>query len=796
MRWHIVATFASVALMSAGCAQVDSRSATAERPRFDVSTAQHVCGDRMLRPGDYSVAEPGDAGAFIIETDGVVLDANGARFIGATADKQPDRFVGRCIVVRNAKNVTIRNANIEGFKVAIYAEDAPGLTIEDCDVSCNYRQRLKSTPLREDYDDWLSGHENDNNEWLRYGAGIYLLRCDDARVIGNRARDGQNGICLADCDRVRVEGNDMSFMSGWGLALWRSNRCVVFGNRFDYCVRGYSHGVYARGQDSAGILVFEQCCDNLFACNSATHGGDGFFLYAGNETLKKTGEGGCNRNILLHNDFSYAVAIGIEATFSADNCFVRNLVEECTYGVWAGYSRNTYVAFNNFKSCTTGIAIEHGQGNLIRHNAFDACSRGVHLWWDEDVDLQSLPFCQKNDCTSARERVWGNEFYGCETAIDVDRSSEPSVLLNGVRKCGTAIRLRAGVDAAKFDGNTVDGGTIINESNTQLAGMRNDVAAETVLTGDVSLREPSVHGGTLDADEMRQVSHVDGAYFALVASRLLAENPDTASLIMEDVGWTHQPTSATAAAPLGKENIFITEWGPFNHESGEPCLYPDRVVAWNEAASHVLGRGEPFTIRVIDGDVAASAEKAAAPSRITVRPSDAAAQGALPFRVRVDIAGKSLLLSGVLLRASWRVAYYAFPADLDPRSEEDWRQATALQALHVEDHDRLQFDWSTRAPHADVPADRFGIIAETTMRLPAGQWRFRTISDDGVRVYVDGTRVIDNWTWHVPEEDTAIVSLEEGDHLFRVEYFDLVGSAQLLLDLEPAATDSVAPAAE
>ena len=52
-------------------------------------------------------------------------------------------------------------------------------------------------------------------------------------------------------------------------------------NRLIFNVRGYSHGVYNRGQDSAGILVYEQSNNNLFYKNNVTHGGDGFFFWAG-----------------------------------------------------------------------------------------------------------------------------------------------------------------------------------------------------------------------------------------------------------------------------------------------------------------------------------------------------------------------------------------------------------------------------------------------------------------------------------------------------------------------------------
>jgi parallel beta-helix repeat protein len=205
-----------------------------------------------------------------------VFDFDGAILAGLGV--QPDEFEGTAIIVEGGSDITIRNVHIRGFKIAIHAIGVRRLTIENCTLSDNWRQRLNSTPDAEAPEDWLYGHQNDNNEWLRYGAAIYLDRCPDAVLRRNVGHNGQNGICLTRSDGARIYDNDFSFNSGWGLAMYRSSRCVVSRNKFDWCIRGYSHEVYSRGQDSAGILVYEQCSDNVFAYNSATHGGDGFFL--------------------------------------------------------------------------------------------------------------------------------------------------------------------------------------------------------------------------------------------------------------------------------------------------------------------------------------------------------------------------------------------------------------------------------------------------------------------------------------------------------------------------------------
>ncbi len=118
--------------------------------------------------------------------------------------------------------------------------------------------------MAEDGSDWLSPHHNDNNEWLNnYGAAIYVEDSSDVTVRGCKVWHGQNGLCIDRVNDSKIYDNDFSFNSGWGLGMWRSSKNVVNRNKFDWCVRGYSHKVYARGQDSAGILAFEQCSDIL-----------------------------------------------------------------------------------------------------------------------------------------------------------------------------------------------------------------------------------------------------------------------------------------------------------------------------------------------------------------------------------------------------------------------------------------------------------------------------------------------------------------------------------------------------
>jgi parallel beta-helix repeat protein len=700
----------------------------------------------------------------------------------------PDRFSGRGIVVRNAKNVTIRNAKIRGFRIAIYAENCANLTIENCDVSNNYRQRLRSTPQREHLDDWLYGHDNDIDEWLRYGAGIYLKNCEGATIKNCRARNGQNGICLVRCDKATVVGCDMSFMSGWGLAMWRSNFCKIIGNRFDYCVRGYSHGVYARGQDSAGILVYEQCSDNVFAYNHATHGGDGFFLYAGNETVKKTGEGGCNRNLIYDNDFSYAVANGIEATFSDQNVFVGNKLNHCEHGVWAGYSTRSLIAGNTFNACKNGVSIEHGRHNRIYRNQFLACERGVRLWWDDNRELLSLPYAKLQGALCESESIRENLFADCKTAILASNAKGLGIETNDMVSCETVLLARGGKESFdKVSGNECKGGRVSNESAaylTQFAFSGLDEAPCNLVVGQFD----KVPEGIL----ARKSEHKPGQFDdRLLWNAVSDSNIDRFPTSAPDrVG--SKTVGPLPGIPEGKEFILVNEWGPYDFT--EPKVSPENTTAWAFTAVQVLGKpDEAFKVTSVSPGVTVSPMTGKTPATVTISLGEGNKGAYVAFDVKFQVGKTPLAARGALLNATWSISYYQWKPFNDPRADDmTWQSLRRGEPFLRQQTHSIDFRWRADGPTPDVK-DRFALVATSELALPAGRWRLRTISDDGVRVFVDGRKAIDNWTWHVPTEDTTEMTLPAGSHEFRIEYFEIDGHAQLQFFIEPAGRSDPRP---
>jgi hypothetical protein len=89
----------------------------------------------------------------------------------------------------------------------------------------------------------------------------------------------------------------------------------------------------------------------------------------------------------------------------------------------------------------------------------------------------------------------------------------------------------------------------------------------------------------------------------------------------------------------------------------------------------------------------------------------------------------------------------------------------------------LNYDWGVNAPAQGVNADNFSARWTRYINVTPGSYQFTATSDDGIRVWVNGTLIIDKWTAHAVETYTADVNLGTGHHLIKVEYFEQTGLA-------------------
>jgi hypothetical protein len=86
---------------------------------------------------------------------------------------------------------------------------------------------------------------------------------------------------------------------------------------------------------------------------------------------------------------------------------------------------------------------------------------------------------------------------------------------------------------------------------------------------------------------------------------------------------------------------------------------------------------------------------------------------------------------------------------------------------------QISFDWQMGSPSGAVPSEHFSVRWTRTMGFEEGIYRFNALVDDGVRIWVDDTLIIDAWSDHQLHELSADHLIAgAGAHIVRVEYYD------------------------
>ncbi len=104
----------------------------------------------------------------------------------------------------------------------------------------------------------------------------------------------------------------------------------------------------------------------------------------------------------------------------------------------------------------------------------------------------------------------------------------------------------------------------------------------------------------------------------------------------------------------------------------------------------------------------------------------------------------------------------------------------------------VDFDWGAGTPGvAGIGADNFSVRWQGFVTAPVtGSYTFRTRSDDGVRLYVDGNLVINNWTDHsATNDDSSAIALTAGQRYpLTMEFYENGGQAVAQLSWSGPAT--------
>ncbi|MBP1962939.1 glycosyl hydrolase [Paenibacillus aceris] len=125
----------------------------------------------------------------------------------------------------------------------------------------------------------------------------------------------------------------------------------------------------------------------------------------------------------------------------------------------------------------------------------------------------------------------------------------------------------------------------------------------------------------------------------------------------------------------------------------------------------------------------------------------------------------------------------------------DNKDLTDLKETRVDA--KIDFNWLSSAPFPSMQADTFS-VRWTGKLVPAytETYQISTLSDDGIRVWVNGKLVIDSWVNQSWTERTGAIALNAGVPVdLKVEYYDnLNGAAAKMMWTSPSQAKEIIPA--
>jgi hypothetical protein len=91
----------------------------------------------------------------------------------------------------------------------------------------------------------------------------------------------------------------------------------------------------------------------------------------------------------------------------------------------------------------------------------------------------------------------------------------------------------------------------------------------------------------------------------------------------------------------------------------------------------------------------------------------------------------------------------------------------------------VDFAWGNNSPDSAIAPDTFSVRWTGQVRSRHSEtYTFHTLSDDGIRLWVNGQLVIDNWTAHPISENTGTIALTANqDYDIKLEYFEQTGES-------------------
>ncbi len=157
------------------------------------------------------------------------------------------------------------------------------------------------------------------------------------------------------------------------------------------------------------------------------------------------------------------------------------------------------------------------------------------------------------------------------------------------------------------------------------------------------------------------------------------------------------------------------------------------------------------------------------------------------YKVTVDaivrannLRNPNLIYPGQRLRIPCKTTPQPTPApSTGPWKGEYWANRLLSGSPKFVRNDKdVNFDWGA-GKAGTVGPDNFSVRWTRKQQFAAGKFRFHVEVDDGVRLFVDGELLIDQWHDSAPQHYTADRQLGAGYHKIQIDYYEHTGRARI-----------------
>jgi len=358
-----------------------------------------------------------------------------------------------------------------------------------------------------------------------------------------------------------------------------------------------------------------------------------------------------------------------------------------------------------------------------------------------------------------------------------------------------------------------DVGTIKSSSGSRLGGALTGIDTPTLR--DVWLTAPYLHDGSASSITAAIRAHrnlllapTDLANVAAFTQQVGGEEPAVTPIVPTGTGLSGQyfaSTTLTGAATLTRTEAVNFDWG--TSAPGTGVAADNFSVRWTGQVSAPTTGNYVFQT-VSDDGVRLWVNGAQVVNNWTDHgtTTNNSASVTLLAGQRYDVVLEYYeKTGGAVSKLNWQTpgssTFVAIPAaQLYPTTNQGlfgqyFSNATLSGAPALTRTEAVNFDWGTGAPGAGIAADNFsarwtGQVSVVT----TGNYVFQTISDDGVRLWVNGAQVVNNWTDHgTTTNNSAAVALTAGQRYdIILEYYEKTGGAVAKLNWQTPGTTTFA----